>query len=143
MKFRSYLRNSFRELPGEVEQSPSCVCVRNRRDCAALLPLHLPVARLCIFHQICRSIEERRMDLTCLCVVRCRPCSKLSCNSMEHYGTRFQNLQACGINPRCRLYLHRSRRTWRERRDCMVAQRKMSVTCLFSLNKLIDCFTVL
>ena len=63
----------------------------------------LPITRLCIFHQICRSIEEWRMDLTCLCIARRRPCSKLSCNSMEHYGTRFQNSEECGMNEKAEI----------------------------------------
>ena len=57
----------------------------------------------CIFHQICRSIEEWRIDITCLCIARRWPCSKLSCNSMEHYSTRFQNSQECGMNEKAEI----------------------------------------
>ena len=30
----------------------------------------LPITHLCIFCQVCQLLEERRMDLSCLCVVR-------------------------------------------------------------------------
>ena len=113
LKFWRYLRNISRKLPGEVEQSlsPPCVCVRNHgARAAALLPRPLHIARLCVFHELCYLIEERRMDLYCLCVARRslrRPCSQLSCNSMEYYSTRFHNLQGYGVVWGCRLHSHR------------------------------------
>ena len=55
---------------------------------APLLPRPPPVARLWIFQQLCRSIEERRMDLSYLRIVGRRPCSQLSCNSKGHCVSR-------------------------------------------------------
>ena len=90
-----------------VEQSfsPPCISARNRGGRSTpFLPLPLPVARLCIFHQVYRPIGERRTDLSCPCVVRCRSCFQLSCDSLVHCDTRFHNLQECGINSRYGLY---------------------------------------
>ena len=59
--------------------------------------------------------------------------------------TRWARAFRTSRNVGCRLYLHRPRRTWRERQSCIVARcaRKMLVTCLFSPNKLVDYFPVL
>ena len=130
LKSGRYSGNVFRGFPGEVEQSlsPPCVCVRNHGGRAApLLPLPLPnIARLCVFRhrQIRQLIEERRTVLSCLCVVRLRPCSQLSCNS-THCSTSLQNLQECGINSRYRLHSRVALVGNRGgRRDCIVAQER-------------------
>ena len=65
-------------------------------------------------------LKSEEPDLFCLCVIRHRPCSQLSCNSMGIAARAFRTSRSVG----CRLYLHRSRRTWRERRDCMVVQQR-------------------
>ena len=44
-------------------------------------------------------LKSEETDLFCLCVVRHRPCSQLSCNSMgSDCDTLFQNKQECRIS---------------------------------------------
>ena len=94
LKSGRYSGNVSRGFPGEVEQSfsPPCVCVRNHCVRAApLLPRPLRVARLCVFQHLYQLLEGRITDLSCLCVVRHRPCSQLSCKLVDHCSMRFQN----------------------------------------------------
>ena len=101
--------------------SPPCVCVRNRRGRAVpLLPLPHPLLTYAYSVKYDDWLKSEEPDLFCLCVIRHRPCSQLSCNSMGIAAGAFRTSRSVG----CRLYLHRSRRTWRERRDCIVAQER-------------------
>ena len=73
LKSRRYLGNVFRGFPGEVEQSfltAVRLCSQPRWSRCTTPSSPLPIARLCIFHQICQLLEEQRMDLSYLCVVR-------------------------------------------------------------------------
>ena len=113
LRFRRYLRNISRELPGEVERSlsPPCVCVRNHGGRAApLLPLLYPLLAYAYFIKYVNCLKSEEWTFLA-CVSLGRPCSQLSCNSMEHCSTRFQNKQECRINSRCGLHSHGSRGT--------------------------------
>ena len=125
-EFPEIPRECFPGVSGRSWQSlsPPCVCVRNHGGRAEpLLPLLYPLLAYAYFVKYVNCLKSEEWTFLA-CVSLGRPCSQLSYNSMEHCSTRFQNLQACGINPRCRRYLHRSRRTWRERRVCMVVQQR-------------------
>ena len=97
----------------------------------------LPITRLCIFHQICQLFEERRMDLSCLCFVRQAVLSAF----LQLDGTLQHALsELAGVWDQFKMRTAFASLAWNIEGKARLyrCSRKVSVTHLFSPDKLID-----